>query len=79
MFLAGRLSGLNLFPGFVVGISSKPHSSSSFSHPEKLEAGLKAGLDIGGGKFDKEVNELGAGAAYYYLGLRVIWLPSFYC
>jgi len=48
-----------------VVISSSPHSSSSFSHPEKLEAGC--GLEIGGGKLDSDVRELGAGAAYYFM------------
>jgi hypothetical protein len=57
---------LALFPGFVAGISSIPQSSSSFSHPLKLEAGLLAGFEIGGGRFDREVRDVGAGAAYYF-------------
>ena len=57
---------LTLFPGFVAGISSMPQSSSSFSHPLKLEAGLYAGLEIGGGRFEREARDYGAGAAYYF-------------
>jgi len=57
---------LALFPGFVAGISSMPQSSSSFSHPLKLEAGLNAGLDIGGGRFERDARDVGAGAAYYF-------------
>ena len=53
---------LALFPGFVAGISSMPQSSSSFSHPLKLEAGLNAGLDIGGGRFERDARDVGAGA-----------------